>query len=120
MLSNKVCSICLQTILPIDLCRTNCNHEFCKGCLDQWFNSKKSSCPLCRRDIKYFNHQNNTNRVVCIIQRAPSLPNAGINRSIVVLTKKTFYIMNFVTALSTVSACLLTYLYRNCNDYPLP
>jgi len=120
MLSEKICSVCLQTILPVDLCLTNCNHEFCKGCLDKWFNSKKSSCPLCRTDIQYFNHQNNTNRVVCIIQKAPVIPQVRVNRSIVVLTKNTFYIMNFVTVLSGASACLLAYFHTNCNGYTLP
>ena len=118
MLSDKTCSICLQSILPVDLCRTNCNHEFCKECLDHWFNSKRSSCPLCRTDIKYFNHQNNLNRVVCIIQKAPNIPRNDINHSVVVLTRRAFYIMNFITTLSVGSLCLLTYLYRECGRNP--
>ena len=36
--SSKItCSICLGDILPANLCKTNCNHEFCKTCLDLWF-----------------------------------------------------------------------------------
>ena len=39
---NHICSICLHTIN--ELCQTNCNHHFCKDCLDTWFNAKKKYC----------------------------------------------------------------------------
>ena len=59
------CSICLKdTILQEEQCVTNCNHSFCKGCLDEWFDTGSDACPLCRQKITYFNHNNITNRLV--------------------------------------------------------
>ena len=42
------CSICLNELIEENTCTTGCNHQFCKVCLDEWFNSKNLSCPLCR------------------------------------------------------------------------
>ena len=58
------CSICLKENLDEDKCVTNCSHIFCKECLDQWFDQGKSSCPLCRRVVQYFNHQSSQIRIV--------------------------------------------------------
>lgn len=59
------CSICLKdNIDESELCKTNCNHCFCKGCLDDWFDRGEISCPLCRGEIKYFNHDNQNNRII--------------------------------------------------------
>ena len=44
----------LQSIEDENMCTTDCNHEFCKECLDNWFNRHKLSCPLCRKNIEYF------------------------------------------------------------------
>ena len=62
------CSICLNDISIENICRTNCNHEFCKKCLDLWFDKNKFTCPMCRTRIQYFNHNGENNRIVCIIR----------------------------------------------------
>ena len=38
---NPLCSICLETIDVDHQCQTNCNHIFCKVCLDKWFDKEK-------------------------------------------------------------------------------
>ena len=61
------CSICLaDDIEDFSLCSTDCSHQFCKKCLDEWFDQEKISCPMCRNDIKYFNYQGGKNRIVKI------------------------------------------------------
>ena len=64
------CSICLkENIHEKDRCETNCNHSFCKKCLDDWFDRGKITCPLCRGEIKYFNHDKQFNRIIKLEKR---------------------------------------------------
>jgi hypothetical protein len=31
---------------------TDCNHQFCKSCIDNWINrNNKNSCPYCRNHV---------------------------------------------------------------------
>ena len=46
------CVICLEPY--VNQCQTNCHHEFCKICLDNWIISRKISCPICRTKIRYY------------------------------------------------------------------
>ena len=63
--SDIKCSICLdEDVESNDLCSTGCDHQFCKSCLDEWFDQGKLSCPMCRQEIKYFEHDNEKNRIV--------------------------------------------------------
>ena len=63
--SDIKCSICLdEDVESNDLCSTGCDHQFCKSCLDEWFDQGKISCPMCREEIKYFEHDNEKNRIV--------------------------------------------------------
>ena len=62
------CSICLNEDIEDNiLCSTDCSHKFCKICLDKWFDHGKVSCPICRREIKYFNYQGDDNRIVKVV-----------------------------------------------------
>ena len=46
------CPICLNfTKKQIKL---ECNHEFCFACIKKWILYKKSNCPMCRQNTKYF------------------------------------------------------------------
>jgi hypothetical protein len=43
------CSICLETPMLVNSSITNCDHNFCGGCLDNWVvEHKKITCPACR------------------------------------------------------------------------
>ena len=57
------CSVCLTEEIN-DRCQTNCGHGYCKECLDSWFDRGNKSCPLCRQDIQYITHGDETYRVV--------------------------------------------------------
>ena len=115
-IEKKTCSVCLQSKGTTLFCQTDCHHEFCKECLDKWFNAKKLSCPLCRKNIEYFKYQGNIHRIVCIIQTEQPLPRLNPS-SYVILTKKIYYIMNAVTSLSVVSSLLLGYIITKCSNY---
>jgi len=58
------CSICMEEIDNTDKCITNCNHEFCKKCLHDWFGKKKITCPTCRQDIKEYIKNDEKNHIV--------------------------------------------------------
>jgi ankyrin repeat protein len=44
----KDCSICLTE--KVANCQTNCNHFYCKSCIDGWL-KKENTCPYCREKI---------------------------------------------------------------------
>jgi hypothetical protein len=115
---NDVCSICLHTIN--ELCQTNCNHFFCKDCLDSWFNSKKNTCPLCRSDIEYFIHNGNINRVVCIekkIVRERTNVNVNPNSEFVYIKRKNYLAMMTMSLISvTILPCSLYFISR-CRNF---
>jgi hypothetical protein len=61
------CSVCLtENILPTNKCITECNHQFCKDCLDTWFNKGKLTCPMCRKPLKYYNYNGENIRIISI------------------------------------------------------
>tara|TARA_B110000285_G_C15013863_1_gene557918 strand:- start:223 stop:732 length:510 start_codon:yes stop_codon:yes gene_type:complete len=66
------CSICLD---EINNTVTDCNHSFCKGCIDEWFKKGRKDCPMCRSVINeifinsektkiYFYKDNGTNNTI--------------------------------------------------------
>ena len=47
------CCICMETKETTDICRLNCTHTFCHGCITQHVevNTRNKCCPLCRNMI---------------------------------------------------------------------
>ena len=86
---NDSCIICFNNIPEDKLCRTNCNHIYCKECLHTWFDRGKVECPMCRINVKSYenngiinhlivlnnnnnNNNNNTNENRIIIEANPN------------------------------------------------
>lgn len=51
-----ICPICFEGVEQEKICKTNCNHEFCKDCMnkslrDNIIIKNASGCPLCRTRI---------------------------------------------------------------------
>ena len=90
---NVQCSICLQEIININTCVTNCHHRYCVDCLNRWFDRGQSSCPLCRGTVRYITHDNQSHRIIFNrldnqhIQSQPHVQSQGNN----VLITKQFY-----------------------------
>ena len=40
------CPVCLSEKGEEDRCITECNHEFCKECINKWFDKKTVSCRI--------------------------------------------------------------------------
>tara|TARA_Y100000741_G_scaffold321548_1_gene270765 strand:+ start:53 stop:667 length:615 start_codon:yes stop_codon:yes gene_type:complete len=75
------CSICLQEkIEDQQLCNTNCDHKYCKDCLNDWFNQGKNTCPMCRTVLKSYMNQNQMTKLITIESRRPAtIDNVIIN-----------------------------------------
>ena len=59
------CSICLNIFdSPITSFKGNCDHTFCKQCVQQWINTNKSKCPACQQS---FTKKRNINDNNCVI-----------------------------------------------------
>ncbi len=63
---NQSCIICFNTIPEISLCKTNCNHIYCKDCLHTWFDRGKIECPMCRLDVRSYENNGVQNHLVVL------------------------------------------------------
>ena len=96
------CAICLKPeIDDADRCINDCGHEFCKSCIDTWFDRGHNSCPLCRQLINYFRYNEDNYRVIIKHMRTPR--SSGINRqqglqqgSVITIHKGTYNFFRFV------------------------
>lgn len=60
------CSICFHDIHEQDICTLNCNHQFCKNCIDKILKTNNKKCPNCRADITSYNYHNENNIIIII------------------------------------------------------
>ena len=93
--SNNECPICFSTIPKEQLYITNCNHVFCKYCLDKWFNKSKFNCPSCRKNIYYIKYLNELIKLVIIknqtIEERTIVHQLVIPEDSILLKKKRYY-----------------------------
>lgn len=71
--SSEQCAICLDSIVKENQCINNCGHKFCKPCLDQYLDSGKTECPLCRQPIQYFEHNSEHFRLILKVSERQSI-----------------------------------------------
>lgn len=73
------CTICMkEDIIDEDIYTTDCNHIFCKQCLDDWFQRGNKSCPLCRSEINIYKHKDENYKLI-IYERNIEIPRNEIN-----------------------------------------
>tara|TARA_Y100001970_G_scaffold257415_1_gene336096 strand:- start:937 stop:1515 length:579 start_codon:yes stop_codon:yes gene_type:complete len=79
--SELSCSICLNDKIDNEiLCNTNCNHSFCKECLQDWFHQGKNTCPICRQVLQSYMVQEQKTQLITIeSRRTPTIDNVLIN-----------------------------------------
>ena len=61
---NNSCIICFNNIPLESLCKTNCNHIYCKDCLHTWFDRGKIECPMCRVNVRSYENNGIQNHLV--------------------------------------------------------
>jgi len=82
------CSICLDIDIEDNvLCSTECSHQFCKKCLDEWLDQGKTSCPMCRADINNFKYQGENNRIVKVTSNRIRVTNQPNNLQLINILK---------------------------------
>ena len=70
------CTICLTDKIDSEKCILNCEHFFCKECLDRLFITQLK-CPLCREDITNYKY----NDIITEIRVINSVNNIIRNRN---------------------------------------
>ena len=79
--NSEDCSVCLCK-LDENSYTTNCNHTFCKDCIEGWLENNHNTCPLCRQEIRecmhnsenmkikiYMNNINNNTQIIQTLRR---------------------------------------------------
>ena len=61
---NNQCCVCLNIIDENDKCFLKCSHFLCNSCIDSWFDQNKTTCPMCRDEIKYFKKNSENFRII--------------------------------------------------------
>ena len=93
---NTECTICLtNNIIAFNKCITQCNHNFCKKCLDTWFDQGKNTCPMCRQSLQYFTYNGLSTRVISV-EKEQIIP-PGPNIPVVTVTKSFYNSMKYIT-----------------------
>ena len=110
---NKIeCPICLNEIESDNICRTECNHQFCTECLTKWLlEKKKLTCPSCRERVKSYQRGiivyqllviENNNREVIIV-------NPTDNPNKILVNKYLYRTLQLCSILSCLSS--INYIY---------
>lgn len=63
-MEQHTCPICLELIEENDQCIINCNHIFCKECIDNCIERNNFICSLCRGQIKNYTYQDNIHNFI--------------------------------------------------------
>ena len=109
------CSICLtDDIVQSNKCTTQCNHNFCKVCLDTWFDQGKNTCPICRQNIQYFTYNGLSTRIISIEKEQVR---RNMNLAPVVTVTQFFYnSMKYFTMISVAANVVSLYVITQvCN-----
>ena len=105
---SNVCSICLiDAIVQSNKCTTQCNHNFCKNCLDTWFDRGKATCPMCRQNIQYFTYNGLSTRIISVEKTPVVRQGAPSNIPVVTVTKLFYDTMKYFNIV-TVSANIIS------------
>ena len=107
------CSICLTNdIEEHTKYTTNCYHNYCKDCLDSWFDRGNQSCPLCRQPIQYYIYLDNRYRLVFYNHSQEIVP-----RPPYIMMKKRICISSIIILGVLLQLCIIYYLYEQYNHY---
>jgi hypothetical protein len=127
-----VCPVCMNDITDEEQCITECNHNFCKGCIHMWFDRGNFTCPSCRGEINYYINNLEKNNIVKVNISNRSNPvnvdNANNEVVGILLNRIRFY--NFLLSINFFYMIYSLYdgikmndqmdnynsLYHNCSD----
>ena len=105
------CPICLKHINNIELSITNCNHNFCYTCLNNWFQKNKKTCPMCRENIDFFKYNNEINRLIFITYPINIINNGNTNINNRIINKNVLLLLQLLSSTSIIFMGSTIYLY---------
>jgi len=82
---NDSCIICFNNIPEDKLCRTNCNHIYCKECLHTWFDRGKVECPMCRINVKSYENNGIINHLIVLNNNNNNNNNNNTNENRIII-----------------------------------
>ena len=60
--NDEKCSICLSSI-NTDSYTKDCNHTYCRNCIEEWFDNNHTDCPMCRSHINECLHNTENTKI---------------------------------------------------------
>ena len=123
MNNDVTCIVCYNTIDDKDKCVTNCNHIYCKDCLNKWFDRGNVECPMCRVPVKSYLNDFTNHKIVVLKHQPQNMvliqPNTDYE-DIIKNYRKKFNMFKLYLFLNTSYLLHLQYrnytLYNNCHD----
>ena len=97
-----VCPVCMNDITDEEQCITECNHNFCRGCIHLWFDRGNFTCPSCRGEINYYMNNLEKNNIVKVnISNRRNTVNAdNDNNEVVVILLNRIRFYNFLLSIN--------------------
>jgi hypothetical protein len=118
MNSDNTCIVCYNDIDDKDKCITNCNHIYCKDCLNVWFDRGNVECPMCRVPVKSYLNDNIMNKIVVLKKSSQNMILIQTNPGYEEIIKKYRKRFNIFKVYFFLNTTYLLYLqYRNYELY---
>jgi len=118
MNTNDTCIVCYNDIDDKDKCITNCNHIYCKDCLNVWFDRGNVECPMCRVPVKSYLNDNIMNKIVVLKKSSQNMILIQTNPGYEEVIKKYRKRFNIFKVYFFLNMTYLLYLqYKNYDLY---
>lgn len=122
MNNDVTCTVCYNTIDDKDKCITNCNHIYCNGCLNEWFDRGNVECPMCRVPVRSYLNESTNHKIVVLKNQPQNMvliqTNTGYE-DIIKNYRKKFNMFKMYLFVNTSYLLYLQYrnyiLYNNCH-----
>ena len=114
MNSEDTCIVCYNSIDDKDKCITNCNHIYCKDCLNVWFDRGNVECPMCREPVKSYLNDSTNHKIIVLKEQSQNMVLIQTNTGYEDIIKNYRKRFNIFKLYLFVNTSYLLYLqYRN-------
>jgi len=129
-INNFTCSVCLnEEVEENKRCITECNHFFCLDCMNNWFNQRTISCPMCRQTIKLYRINGEHHHIISLNTNRDTTHDNNLRMELLQLRNRNYYanimlflfFIYFIYSLYENSILIIErddykLLYKNCSD----
>ena len=101
-------------LLEKSKCITNCNHIYCKDCLNVWFDRGNVECPMCREPVKSYLNDSTYHKIIVLKDQSQNMVLIQTNTGYEDIIKNYRKRFNMFKLYLFVNTSYLLYLqYRN-------